>query len=442
MDDWRWMSAADLGRGIGAGEIDPVALTETFLAAIEAHPDAGRIYARLTPDRARAEAAAAAARAAAGRRLSQLDGVPVSWKDLFDSAGTATEAGTAMCAGRVPDTDAAVLRTATAQGLVCLGKTHLSEIAFSGLGLNPVTATPPNRHDPDLVPGGSSSGSALSVAFGLAAATVGTDTGGSVRIPAAWNDIVGLKTTHGLLPEDGVVPLCRTFDTTGPLTRTVQDAALMLGVLQGREAPDLRGATLEGTRFLVIGTVVMAELEAAPAAAFGSALDRLAAAGARIESADWAPLAAAYDLAGPLYTADAWAHWRGAVADKGGLMFHHIRERVSAGADVTAADYIDGWTELRRIRAEYAAFTAGYDAVLCPAAPLMPPRVDRLLSDDAYYRAANLATLRNTRLANLMGLCSLALPTGVPSCGILLNAAPFAEARLLRLGAAAEAALA
>ncbi|MEC8039703.1 MAG: amidase family protein, partial [Pseudomonadota bacterium] len=160
MDHWLKASAADLGRGIGSGEIDPVALTETYLTAIASHPFADRIYARVTADRAMAEAEAASARAKAGQRLSDLDGVPISWKDLFDSAGVATEAGSALLKGRTPEVDAPVLRNATALGLVCLGKTHMSELAFSGLGLNPVTATPPCVNDHDAVSGGSSSGAA------------------------------------------------------------------------------------------------------------------------------------------------------------------------------------------------------------------------------------------------------------------------------------------
>lgn len=183
MQEWLKMTAADLGRGIGAGTIDPVALCQTYLDAIAAHPVADRIYARTTPERALAEAAAAAARAASGHRLSLLDGVPISWKDLFDTAGTETEAGSKLLKGRTPDRDAAVLANATAAGLVCLGKTHMSEIAFSGLGHNPSTATPPCVNDHDAVSGGSSSGAAASVAFDLAAAGIGSDTGGSVRIP-------------------------------------------------------------------------------------------------------------------------------------------------------------------------------------------------------------------------------------------------------------------
>ena len=158
--DWLTKTAAEQGRAIGAGDLDPVVLTEAYLDAAAAHPLSPRIYARMTAERAMAEAQAARVRAASGQRLGPLDGVPISWKDLFDTAGTATEAGSALLEGRVPAADAEVLATATAQGLVCLGKTHMSELAFSGLGLNPITATSPNVHDPALISGGSSSGAA------------------------------------------------------------------------------------------------------------------------------------------------------------------------------------------------------------------------------------------------------------------------------------------
>ena len=283
MQDWRWMTAADLGRGIGAGGIDPMDLTEAYLDAIDAHEFRDRIYARVTHQRARAEAQAAADRARSGMRRSALDGVPVSWKDLFDTAGVGTEAGTALMAGRVPEADAEVLGAATAAGLVCLGKTHMSEIAFSGLGLNPITATPPCVNDHDAVPGGSSSGAGASVAFGLAAAGIGSDTGGSVRIPSAWNDLVGLKTTHGQLSLEGVVPLCLTFDTIGPLCRSVEDANLLLAVLKGGKPSDLAGNSLENARLMVLDTIVPEDVRDAPRAAFESAVARLQAAGAQIE---------------------------------------------------------------------------------------------------------------------------------------------------------------
>ncbi|MBV6637326.1 MAG: amidase, partial [Mameliella sp.] len=287
MTNWTEMNAADLGRGIGRKEIDPVALTEHFLNEINAHPLRDRIYARLTPDRALAEAEAAKTRAEQGLRVHPLDGVPISWKDLYDSAGTVTEAGSGLLAGRIPARDAEVLRTATLNGLICLGKTHLSELAFSGLGLNPVTATAPCVNDPDAVAGGSSSGAAASVAFGLAPSGVGSDTGGSVRLPACWNDLVGLKTTSGRLSLKGAVSLIASFDTVGPLCRSVEDAALMLSALEGAPAPDLSGTSLKGRRFAALQTVVMDDLDPAPAQAYALALDKLRAAGAIIEDLDF-----------------------------------------------------------------------------------------------------------------------------------------------------------
>jgi aspartyl-tRNA(Asn)/glutamyl-tRNA(Gln) amidotransferase subunit A len=282
-DSWLWMTAAELGRGIGTGAIDAVELAEVYLAAIDSHPAGPGIYARTTPERARAEASAAAARARDDVRRGPLDGVPVSWKDLFDTAGTATEAGSALLQGRVPERDAAVVAAATRAGLVCLGKTHMTELAFSGLGVNPVTATPPNINDPELAPGGSSSGAAASVAFGLAAAGIGSDTGGSVRVPAAWNDLVGLKTSHGALPLDGVVPLAPRFDTVGPLCRSVEDAALLFAAMAGRPAADLAGARLDAARLLVCDDPELGPNRAGPEAAFEATVERLAASGARVE---------------------------------------------------------------------------------------------------------------------------------------------------------------
>ncbi|MEE8202443.1 MAG: amidase, partial [Alphaproteobacteria bacterium] len=231
--DWHEMSALALGAGIDAGRIDPVALTEHFLERIAAADGEHAIYLRTTPERALTEARAARGRAKAGLRRGPLDGVPISWKDLFDSAGVATTAATPLLADRVPDADAAVLARATRAGLVCLGKTNLTEFAFSGLAINPHYGTPANPFDARTprVPGGSSSGAAVSVARGLAAAGIGSDTGGSVRIPAAWNGLVGLKTTAGLLPLDGVVPLAPSLDTVGPLTRDVADANAVFAVL-------------------------------------------------------------------------------------------------------------------------------------------------------------------------------------------------------------------
>ncbi|MGY3438800.1 MULTISPECIES: amidase [unclassified Marinovum] len=441
MQDWLWMTAAELGRGIGAGEIDPLALTDTYLDAIAGHEHGTVIYARVTSERARAEAKAAAARAKSEQRLSLLDGVPVSWKDLFDSAGVATESGSALLAGRVPDRDAVVLRNATAAGLVCLGKTHMSELAFSGLGLNPITATPPCINGEGAVPGGSSSGAATSVAYGLAAAGIGSDTGGSVRIPAAWNDLVALKTTVGRVSCKGVVPLVPTFDSVGPLARTVEDAALLLAILEGSKPVDLRGASLTGRRFAVLKTVAMDGVRKAPRAAFESAVDRLRGAGALVEAIEVPEVAEALELSAILYSPEAYGTWGAVIEAAPDKMFAPILERFRSGAEATASDLFVAQGILARCKAAYFAATAGYDAVITPTAANLPPDYERLMADPAYYVTENLLALRNTRIGNLMGGCGLNLPTGVPSCGLQMLAPPMAEARLLRLGAAAERAL-
>ncbi len=442
MTDWRGFSAAEQGRAIGEGRLCPLELTETYLDAIAAEPLCERIYARFTRTRALDEAMAARSRARSGLRRGPLDGVPVSWKDLFDTAGIGTESGTALLKGRIPSQDAQVLQAMTQAGAICLGKTHMTELAFSGLGLNPVTATPPCINDPEAVPGGSSSGAAASVTFGLAALAIGSDTGGSVRIPAAWNDLVGLKTTSGRLSLAGVVPLAPRFDTVGPLARSVEDCALALAAMEHRPAPDLRGASLAGRRFLVLDGAAFTDIRPAPAQGFEEAVDRLAKAGARIERASLDMIAPTLEMAGIIYTPECYAQWREVIEAQPETMFAPILDRFRSGRDHKAADYLAAWARLETYRAAYLAQTAGFDAVLVPTAPNMPPNAARLTTDLSYFTTENLLTLRNTRMANMLGLCALTLPTGRPSVGISLMAPPMREEFLLRLGAAAEAVLA
>lgn len=442
MQAWLQMTAADLGRGIGAGEIDPVALTQTYLDAIQAHEAKDRIFARLTPDRALAEAKASATRASSGQRLSQLDGVPISWKDLFDTAGIGTEAGSKLLQGRVPDHDAQVLKNASAAGLVCLGKTHMSELAFSGLGYNPSTNTPPCVNDPGAVPGGSSSGAAASVAFGLSAVGIGSDTGGSVRIPSAWNDLVGLKTTSGRLSLEGVVPLALKFDTVGPLCRSVEDANLITAAMEGRTPFDLRGATLANKRFAVLDTVALQDVRDAPLTAFESAVDKLKNAGGHTENIEIPEVETALAQSTCLYTSEAYGLWREVIEANPDAMYDEILERFRLGKNQSGPDYVAAWAALDAARLAYGRATAQFDAVLLPTAPILPPNLERLNTDHDYYITENLLALRNTRIGNLMGLCALSLPTGTPSCGIMLMAPPNCEGALLRLGAAAESALA
>ncbi|PJE27744.1 aspartyl-tRNA(Asn)/glutamyl-tRNA(Gln) amidotransferase subunit A [Pseudooceanicola antarcticus] len=441
MQDWLWMEAAALGAGIERGEIDPVALAETYLNAIDAHEAGPRIYARTMADRALAEAKAAADRARLGIRLHPLDGVPISWKDLFDTAGVATEAGSALLEGRVPAEDARVLRNASQVGLVCLGKTHMTELAFSGIGLNPVTATPPNVNHPDWVPGGSSSGAASSVAHGLAAGGIGSDTGGSVRIPAAWNDLVGFKTTSGRVSLEGVVPLAKRFDTVGPIGRSVLDCVLMLSALEGRPAPDLTGASLRGMRLATMENHVLDDIRPEPLAAYRRAVEVLRDAGAEVVEVRSPEYDRAALLTKQLIAPEGYGLWKDVIEAAPEKMFPEILERFRGGGQVLASDYVAAWEQLEQARAEWHARMAGYDAVLSPSSAILPPFASRMLSNHDYYVTENLLALRNTRVGNLMGLPAVTLPAGAPSCGIMLMGKPFAEEALARVSAAAEAAL-
>ncbi|WP_408593026.1 amidase [Paracoccus marcusii] len=441
--DWLRASATQQGRAIMAGVLDPIDQTEAYLAAAKDHPNCARIYARLTAARARSEAVAAHDRAKQERRHSLLDGVAISWKDNIDSGGTVTEAGSRLLEGRVPRKDANILARAARRGMVCLGKTHMTELAFSGLGLNPRTATPPNALDPDLAPGGSSSGAAVSVALGLAAAAVGTDTGGSVRVPAAWNGLVGFKPTHGALPEKGVVPLARRFDIAGPIARSVEDCAQIFAIMADQRAPDLDGASVQGLRLMVLEGLPFDDAESGPVTAFQDAVDRLGRAGAQIAhvSTDWLDKAMA--LSPQLFAPEAYGIWRAQIEDAPELMWQPILERFRGGAGVSAPDYVAAWESLARVRRKWIKeVVGGYDAVLLPTVPILPPATQRLMTDGSEFVRANLLTLRNTRIANLLGLPAITLPTGHPACGISLLGHAGQDRHLLRVAAGAEAALA
>jgi aspartyl-tRNA(Asn)/glutamyl-tRNA(Gln) amidotransferase subunit A len=278
------------------------------------------------------------------------------------------------------------------------------------------------------------------VAYGLAPAGIGSDTGGSVRLPSVWNDLVGFKPTHDRLSLQGVVPLCETFDTVGPLCKTVEDCAELTAVMAGEKAPDLTGASISGARFLVLDPYA-SDVREGPGAAFQGALERLAKAGATIATGRIAAVDEAMETTLSLYTAEAYGIWGKAIEAAPDKMFFRIRDRFRQGASVMAADYVALWRRLRALRAAYYAETAAYDAVLIPTAANLPPNVERLMSDDDYFVTENLLTLRNTRVGNLMGACAVTLPTGIPSTGVMMLCPPDHDNRLLRLAAAAEVAL-
>ena len=442
MSDFNSLTASELGDLIGKGEIDPVELTEYFISQIDLSPIGKKIYSTVTSQLALKQAKDSKARANLGRRLSSLDGVPISWKDLFDIKDYPCEAGSDLLAGRLANKKAKVYNFAEAHGLICLGKTHMSELAFSGLGLNPVKETPPCINYPEAVPGGSSSGAATSVAFGLAAAGIGSDTGGSVRIPAAWNDLVGFKTTTGKLSLDGVVPLCSRFDTVGPLTKSVEDAARLFGIMGGKEIKLPAAKPVKGLTFAILKTVAMEHVVDLPKKAFRNSIDKLEKAGAIISEISVSSVKEAMDLTGFLYSPEAYATWKHKIEKSPDLMFEKILERFRSGADILASDFICAWQKLLVLRQQYHLEVGAYDAVLIPTSPIIPPELGRLMSNGDFYNSQNLLALRNTRIGNLMGGCSITLPTNIPSCGLLIMGRPNEEERLLRLAQACELVLA
>ncbi|WP_339830719.1 amidase [uncultured Parvibaculum sp.] len=446
--DWHRMSALELGRLFESGSADPREVTDDFLARANAADPAHRIYVRLLEARARAEADAAAARAKSGLRRHALDGVPLSWKDLFDTAGEATAAGSLPLKNRMPERDAEVLARATRAGAVCLGKTTMTELAFSGLGINPNFGTPANAHDERIerVPGGSSAGAGVSVARGLAAAAIGTDTGGSVRIPAAWNGLVGLKTTTGRLPLAGTVPLSPTFDTVGPLARNVEDAAALLSLLEGRQTRSLEAFDLTRATFWLPGGIAWSQLDDGIAAALEAAIRRLLHGGARIVEHGLPELdeidALAWSPKTSRLVAEAHAQWGDMLAANKAGIYPPVYERVMAGASIAATDIVAADLKRAEIRARYLAATAGVDAVLLPSIAISPPPIAALeAGGDAYFRANRMA-LRNATIGNQLGLCAVTLPAGYDQLGLpvglMLQAQPFMEEKLLRLALAVE----
>ena len=442
MLDFNSLTASELGDMIGQCQIDPVELTEHFLSQIELSPIGRKIYSTVTSKLALEQAKDSKRRADFGHRLSSLDGVPISWKDLFDISGYPCEAGSGLLAGRLAIKNSKVYNFAEAHGLICLGKTHMSELAFSGLGLNPVTETPPCVNYPGSAPGGSSSGAATSVAFGLATAGIGSDTGGSVRIPAAWNDLVGFKTTAGKLSLDGVIPLCSRFDTVGPLAKSVEDAARLFGIMAGKEIILPATKSVKGLTFAVLNTVAMENVVDLPKKAFQNSIEKLKEAGASISEISVSSVDEAMDLTGLLYSSEAYATWKHKIEKSPDLMFAKILERFRSGADILASDFIHAWDKLIHFREQYHLEVAAYDAVLIPTSPIIPPEIGRLMDDGDFYNSQNLLALRNTRIGNLMGGCSITLPTDIPSCGFLIMGRPNEEERLLRLAQACELVLA
>ncbi len=441
-------SAAQLGADLRAGRLDACDLIEATLAAIAAHPDKA-IFTEVTAQRARKEAQAARARLRAGLPLSPLDGVPVAWKDLFDVEGRVTTAGSQVLKSNPPAReDAALLKAAACAGLVLVGLVNMTEFAYSGIGLNPHFGTPRNPRDPNVhrAPGGSSSGSGVVVAAGLAPVAIGTDTGGSIRVPASFNGVVGYKTSTGRFPMEGAFPLSRTLDTLGPLANTVEDCALTDAALRGALAPEARRRDVAGLHILVPQTLVLDGLQDEVAANFEAAIARLAAAGAKIERRPLPQLAAIPEVIakhGHLLGAEALHVHRerlmGLDADR---IDRRVVKRIRLAESMTAVDLVEVLQTRARLIAEANA-AIGDAIVAFPTTPHVAMPIAPLEADDDVFARQNVKSLRNTMVGNFLDWCGVAIPNGVDGQGmptsLLLSATHGRDTAVLSAALSAEA---
>lgn len=401
---------------ITAGEVTASALLEASLAAADG-PLARHAFIRRFDAQARAVAAGVDAAHAAGAPLPPLAGLSVSIKDLFDIAGTPTTGGSTVLASSSPaGADCPAVSRLRAGGAAFVGHTNLSEFAFSGVGLNPHHGTPANAAtaiiDPTpRVPGGSTSGGAVSVACGAAWAALGSDTGGSIRIPAALQGLVGFKSTQRLTPLAGSIPLSTTLDTVCAITLSVRDAVLAHELLSARSA-HLEGRPLERMRFAVPTTLLLDSLEPAVAGAFERSLAALRDGGAVVQDIELPELAelASLNSQGGFSAAESWAWHRAMLARDGDRYDPRVAVRIQRGQHISAADYIDlvharhDW--IRRVETRLR----GFDAALSPTVPMVAPEMAPLLGDDQAFFDVNGKLLRNTSPMNFLDGCALSLP--------------------------------
>lgn len=444
------LSAAGLGRQISAGAYDAREVCEAFLDRIAAYDDP-TVFLKVTPERARREAAASAERHREGRSLGPLDGVPVAWKDLFDMAGEPTTAGSDLYRQSPPaETDAAAVVNLSAAGMVALGKVNLTEFAYSGLGLNPHYGSPRNPHDASTVrvPGGSSSGSGVAVAARLAPCSIGTDTGGSVRVPAALNGVVGFKTSERRISKQGCFPLSHTLDTVGPLARTVEDCVLLDAALRGEMPARFPQGELRGLRLVVATNVVQEDLDEAVAANFERSLDRLSAAGAKVEHRKLDLLDQVQSVAadhGSLTAVEAYqVHYRHIEGAEVAKIDPRVVARILVGKPMSGRDVVELLQARERLAQALRAELAGA-FLLMPTCPHTAPEAAPLEADEELFHRINLKTLRNTMIGNFLGTCGLAIPNGEDGLGlptsILISAPGGEDERLLSYGRAFERAV-
>ena len=377
-----------------------------------------------------------------------LTGVAVSIKDLFDIAGQTTAAGSTVLAhAPAAAADSSAVARLRAAGATLAGRTNMVEFAFSGVGINPHYGTPVNPADAAMarIPGGSSSGAAVSVATGAALAGLGSDTGGSIRIPAALCGLVGFKSTARLVPTTGALPLSTTMDTVCAVTRSVRDAIALHEVLAARSVL-LEGKPLAACRIAVARTQMQNSLDATVAAAFERSLRVLSQAGAQIEEIVLADIAdlAAINATGGFSAAESYAWHRSLIAAHQSEYDHRVAQRILRGARMTAADYIDLLAARKLWIARMEAKLAGFDAVLSPTVPIVAPTIASVIDDDDEFFRVNGLLLGNTSVVNMLDGCAMSLPCHTPDqlpVGLMLWHAALHDNALLELALQVEAAL-
>lgn len=418
---------------------------EAILSRLAARAGDERVFTRLYPDAARAAADAADARRLSGEALGPLDGAIVSVKDLFDVAGEPTTAGSAMLRDAPPAArDAAVVERLRRAGAVILGKTAMTEFAFTAIGDNPHHGTPGNARDAARIPGGSSSGAGVSAAEGTSEVAIGSDTGGSVRIPAALNGVVGFKPTASRVPLAGAFPLSFTLDSIGPLARSVAACAAADAVMAGEAWRPLGPAPLAGLRVGVPRGRLFERMEDAVDAAFDGALGRVERAGARVADisvddllADMREATRSASIAA-MEGAEVHAGWLS--TDAAATVDPRLGRPLSRAAAVAAPVYIRAIRRRAALAAAMDERLAGIDVLALPTVPILAPTIGAMLADEVLCRRTEGLLLRNTQVANQFDLCAVSLPmpgTALPS-GLMLVGRHGHDRRLLEIAQGVE----
>lgn len=437
---------AELARDLGAGATTSRRLVEECLARIaDPNGEGPRAFLKVHAETARAAADYYDRLRAQGVALSPWAGIPVSIKDLFDVAGDVTTAGSKVLRGQPPaSADCAAVARVRAAGFIPVGRTNMTEFAYSGLGLNPHYGTPlsPFERQRKRAPGGSSSGAAVSIAEQMAYGALGTDTGGSCRIPAAFCGIVGFKPTAHRVPVSGVFPLSQTLDSVGPLAASVACCAVLDAILADEPAAGLDAVELRGRRFAIPTHYALDSLDPHVARSFEQAIRQVRGAGAEVSEI---PLAELDELPGinrkgSFSGPEAYALHRERLESQGALYDPRVFVRLQRGKEQTAADYIDLIRARADLQRRVDESLADFDAVLLPTAPIIAPLLHDLESDEAYLRA-NQQALRNTSVANFLDRCAISVPcheTGTAPVGFMLMGAHGSDRRVLALAAAVE----